>query len=334
MTATLSTRNSNNQPHQGRRTSIPLAGVLLVLCMGIVVPGCTTHLQGVSGPVAWQAADLRVAARSAAGAARDIYAFTLILAETQGAAITFTQLDYTVSQPDVNAAGATHSSSILWKLRPRGELRHPFSFYWYCADIQCRDLAPTAPWYNLVLTGSDDRGQPVRVVIDIRLPSNPPQLKPGRPQESPAAPPLQGASAPEGDADLLSFQTIGNKIFVHAALNQKEFATLLLDTGATHTFLTPTTAQRLGMSPTADAPRRTLRVGDGQLHEVPVIPLSALTVGEATVENLQVGISVLFPQTPAVDGLLGGDFLEEFRIVLDRTTHQMWLEPHHVVKSK
>lgn len=138
-------RNNDDQPRQGRWMGTRLAGVLLVLYMGMVVPGCTTHRQGVSGPVAWQATDLRIVPRSVAGAARDIYAFTLVLAETYGAAITFTQLDYTVSQPDIHAAGVTQSSPILWKLRPRGELRHPFSLYWYCADLQCRDWGPTAP---------------------------------------------------------------------------------------------------------------------------------------------------------------------------------------------
>ena len=81
-----------------------------------------------------------------------------------------------------------------------------------------------------------------------------------------------------------------------------------------------------GISPTADAPRRTLRVADGQLHEVPLVQLAALAVGEAVVENLQVGVSVLFPQAPVVGGLLGGDFLGQYTVTLDRTARQMWLE--------
>src|SRR5262249_36055407 len=109
-------------------------------------------------------------------------------------------------------------------------------------------------------------------------------------------------------------------------------ATLLLDTGATYTILTPHTVQRLGISPPADAPRWTGRVADGQLHEVPRVQLSTIAVGDAVVENLQVGGSVLLPQTPIVDGLLGGDFLERFKITLDRTTRRLWLEPYHIVQ--
>jgi hypothetical protein len=69
-----------------------------------------------------------------------------------------------------------------------------------------------------------------------------------------------------------------------------------------------------------------LRGADGQPHEVPFVQLSALAVGEAMRENLPVGISILFPRAPSVDGLLGGDFLEQFKMTLDRGTRQMWLE--------
>ena len=180
------------KPHQGLRAGTRLAGVLLMLCTGMAVSGCTAYLKGVSGPVAWQATDLRVLERSVAGTERDIYAFTLVLEETQGAALTFTQLEYTVSQPGINPAGITRHSSILWKLRPRGEIRHPFSFYWYCTDFQCQDPGPTAPWYNLVLSGTDDRGQSVRVPIDIRLPPNPPKFKIGRLRGDPGWASFQG----------------------------------------------------------------------------------------------------------------------------------------------
>jgi hypothetical protein len=63
-----------------------LASVLVVL--GTTMVGCTACLKGRSGPVAWQATDLRVIERSVSGAERDIYAFSLVLEETQGSALT------------------------------------------------------------------------------------------------------------------------------------------------------------------------------------------------------------------------------------------------------
>ena len=322
------TCNDYKKPRQGLPAGTRLAGVLLMLlCTGMAVTGCTAYLKGVSGPVAWQATDLRVLERSVAGTERDVYAFTLVLEETQGAAITFTQLEYTVSQPGINPAGVTRNSSILWKLRPRGEIRHPFSFYWYCADIQCRGPGPTAPWYDLVLSGTDDRGQSVRVAIDIRLPPNPPKAKIGRLEETPAVPPSQVASALVRDSGPVSFQTIGNRILVHAVLNQKEYVTLLLDTGATHTFLTPDTAKRFGISPASDAPKRTTTVIGGRQVEFPLVQLSTIAVGNAAVENLEAGVLASFPDAPLVDGILGGSFLKHFTMTLDYATSRLWLAP-------
>ena len=91
-------------------------------------------------------------------------------------------------------------------------------------------MAP-APWYTLILTGTDDRGQSVRVAMDFRLPSNPPgpQIAPAPAPASPSPPGpalvSQHASGP------VPFQTIYNHIWLHAVLNHKEQVTLLLDTG-------------------------------------------------------------------------------------------------------
>ena len=268
----------------------------------------------------------RVIERSVSGADRDIYTFALVLEEMQGVAITFTNLEYTVLQPGLNPTGISYHSSILWKLRSRGELRQPFSFYWDCGDRQCPPWVATAPWYNIALTGTNAQGQPIQVAIDLKLPQNPPKLQRRLPQEMLAASPGSTASVPESDSGPVPFQTVNNHVLVLALLNQKEHATLLVDTGATHTLLTPDTAKRLGVSPVPDAPRQTLRAADGQPHEVPFVPLSALAVGEAMRSNLLVGISVLFIRAPAVDGLLGGDFLEQFKRTRDRGSRQMWLE--------
>jgi clan AA aspartic protease (TIGR02281 family) len=300
-----------------------LAGVLVVL--GTAMMGCTAYLKGTSGPVAWQATDLRLIERSVSGADRDIYAFSLVLAETQGSTITFTNMEYTVSQPDLNAAGISYHSSILWKLRPRGELRQPFSFYWDCGARHCPNSVTTAPWYNIVLTGTNAEGQPIRVAIDLKLPQNPPKLQKGPSQETLAASPLSPVSVPGSDSGPVPFQTIGNHVLVSALLNRKEHVTLLVDTGADYTFLTPDTAKRLGMSPTADARKRTVIVIGGRQIELPLIPLSNIAVGQAIRENLQVGILESFPNLPLVDGILGGSFLKDFTMTLDYATSRLRL---------
>jgi Aspartyl protease len=114
-------------------------------------------------------------------------------------------------------------------------------------------------------------------------------------------------------------------VLVRAVLHGQEPVTLLLDTGASHTLLTPAIARRLGLSPTADTPTKTLTRADGQLHTVPLVVCKALAVGKAVVEQLPVGITDVDPTAPAVEGLLGVDFLARFTVTLDYGTRQLWL---------
>jgi predicted aspartyl protease len=297
------------------REPIEIAYVLLAVLMSVVLVGCAAlgpRLDGVSGPIAWEATDLRVVERNVAGANRDLYAFTLVLKATQSTAITFTQAKYTISQPGINAAGVSEQQTILWKLRPHGELRQPISFYWYCTEFDCARVAlRPAPWYDLVLTGTDDRGHPVRVVIDLRLPQNPPRPK----------------TAPTVEHRAVPIQVVNNLILVNAVLNNKEYVTLLLDTGATHTILTPDTAKRLRINPPSEAPKHKMVVTGGQEVTFSFTQLTTLMVGETLVEDLQVGVALVLPEAPLVDGVLGGDVLHRFTMTLNYATSRLQLQP-------
>ena len=164
-----------------------IVGVLRVLWMTVVISGCAelgARLEGVSGPIAWQATDLRVVERQVTETGRELYAFTLVLKETQGRGVTFTHLEYTMTQPGVVPIGDTQRATIAWRLHPYGELRHPFSSYIYCSETPCQNWGPQAPWWHIVLTGTDERQQSVRVAIDLRLPQNPPGPGAERPKDS------------------------------------------------------------------------------------------------------------------------------------------------------
>jgi clan AA aspartic protease (TIGR02281 family) len=114
-------------------------------------------------------------------------------------------------------------------------------------------------------------------------------------------------------------------VLVRAVLHGREPVMLLLDTGASHTLLAPAIAQRLGLSPTADAPTKTLTRADGQPQTIPFVLCASLAVGEAVVEQLPVGITDVDPTAPSVGGLLGVDFLARFTVTLDHATRQLWL---------
>ena len=314
-----------------QRTTLYITRMLWALSMTMVIMGCAglrAPLQGVSGPVAWQVTDLRMMERAVEGTARDLYTFTLVLKETHGAALTFTSLEQTISDPVLHPAGVSQHASVLWKLHPHGELRHPFSVYWYCTTNDCpRDLMAPAPWYALVLTGTDDRGQPVRVTMDFKLPMGPagPKIAPVPTTASPSPPGpavvSQQASGP------VPFQTIHNHIWLHAVLNHREQVTLLLDTGTAHTLITPDTAKRLGLSPTAETPKQALRVLGGHQVEVPLILLASVAVGQTAVRNVPVGVVASFPDVLLVDGLLGADVLRHFTLTLDYAASRLTLVP-------
>jgi hypothetical protein len=119
--------------------------VLLTLSAALVVTGCTerqVHVTGVSGSIVWQVTDFRIVARSVQGTRRDLYTFTLVLQETQGTALTFQHAVSRLMHPSIQTL--PQQSSVLWQLRPYGELRQPFAFPWCTTDV-CKHAAAMAP---------------------------------------------------------------------------------------------------------------------------------------------------------------------------------------------
>jgi clan AA aspartic protease (TIGR02281 family) len=121
-------------------------------------------------------------------------------------------------------------------------------------------------------------------------------------------------------------QLVNNVVLVQATLNTKHGVTLLLDTGAEVTILTPATARRIGLTPRDDGPRRRLTIVGGSEIEFAVVRLAALQIGEARVDEIEVGVYDVAPESPIVDGILGGDFLSRFTLTLNRDARQLRLE--------
>jgi predicted aspartyl protease len=122
-------------------------------------------------------------------------------------------------------------------------------------------------------------------------------------------------------------QVIRNTSYVAATINGGgSSALLIVDTGADRTILTPRLLDRLGVIVPADAPRRKIRVVGGQTLDVPFMKIAMLGVGDAMIKNPEIGVYEILPDEPIVDGLLGGDCLQRFRVTLDRTAKHMRLE--------
>ncbi|HET7874443.1 MAG TPA: retropepsin-like aspartic protease [Methylomirabilota bacterium] len=122
-------------------------------------------------------------------------------------------------------------------------------------------------------------------------------------------------------------RTVNNIMLVYATINGATGALLIVDTGAQRTVLTPALLKRMNVSVPDTAPRRKLYVMGGRSIDLPFIRVASVRTGGAVVENLEVGVYDVAPQSRVVDGLLGGDFLGRFKTTLDAREGLLRLEP-------
>lgn len=85
-------------------------------------------------------------------------------------------------------------------------------------------------------------------------------------------------------------------------------ATLVLDTGATQTLLKPEVATRAGLDVTSGAPMVRGNVVGGRRLAVPLVRARTVSVGDAVVEDIDVGIYDALPGRSEIDGLLGATY--------------------------
>ena len=136
---------------------------------------------------------------------------------------------------------------------------------------------------------------------------------------SPMAPP---ALAPSAGITRIPF-TPGSPILVTATINGTGPVTLILDTGADHTMVSPLALWRLGIS-TVNAPRAEIKgvTGTGQGD---VVQVASVGVGEAKAGPLL--IISHDANLKEADGLLGRDFLERFTVIIDAKEGVVTLTP-------
>lgn len=323
--------------------------LLLVLASGCATLALGPRLEGQSGPVAWRATDLKIETRTIQGEPREVYSFVLVLREMQGDRLTFTKMERVLSKHGSQAAMTTDTGR--WTLQPRGEFRLPLWSYFYCRlPGECLDDKWNAPLWRVVFSGTNESGQSTRVTMDIALPADPASslvqtakapagpaktttAPPGKPS-SPTSPAVIGAPTEKPLAPTLGrmtvstvpIQVVENVVLVPATLNRSHGATLLLDTGASHTVLTPALAARLNLTAPPGGPKRSVTVFGGQKVEIPFIRLPALEIGDVTLVDIEVGVHAVAPDSPIIDGILGGDVLSRYRVTVDHATRQLRLE--------
>jgi len=107
----------------------------------------------------------------------------------------------------------------------------------------------------------------------------------------------------------------GNKVLVPVTLsfrNETVQARLLLDTGASVTAISPQLAKRLGIKPEHTS-RTTGRVADGSYITAYNTVIDYVQVGPKTKQSVEVAVLPMNGPAMGFDGLLGMNFLGDFR---------------------
>ena len=137
---------------------------------------------------------------------------------------------------------------------------------------------------------------------------------------------VSGELAPTAGPSSVPLQSAGSALVVAVAVNGAQ-ATLVLDTGAALTLISPRLAGRAGVTVPAGGSKIVGTVVGGRTVEIPIARVRAFGVGPAVVENLQVGVYDALPNRADVDGLLGANFLDHFKVTIDRQNRRLSLEP-------
>jgi hypothetical protein len=139
---------------------------------------------------------------------------------------------------------------------------------------------------------------------------------------SPPAPPDLPLSPPQKGPTKISFVP-GSPVLVSAKINGAGPITLILDTGASNTMVSPSALLRLGV--TIEGVQRGLLRGVTGASYADAVWVASIEVGEAKVGPLLVVAHDA--DLKGADGLLGRDFLASFNVTIDPKARIVTLAP-------
>jgi len=141
----------------------------------------------------------------------------------------------------------------------------------------------------------------------------------------PDTPRSQEASKPVSfDKASIPFQKRGAVVIVPATLNEKAAARFVVDTGASYTMISQATAKELEIDLEKKLPTMPFQTANG-IIQAPLITLSSIDVGGLQVKDLTAAVHDVFPD-PGISGLLGLNFLSNFRMDIDTQNGVLHLE--------
>lgn len=116
----------------------------------------------------------------------------------------------------------------------------------------------------------------------------------------------------------------GQVVVIQATLNNKRSAKFIVDTGATFTMISTALARELALATGQNSQTMPFQTANGVI-EAPLTSLESITVGGMEIKNLTAAIHDAVPD-PAVAGLLGLNFLSNFRMDIDTQKGFLHLE--------
>lgn len=116
----------------------------------------------------------------------------------------------------------------------------------------------------------------------------------------------------------------GQIVIIEAMLNKKTPAKFVVDTGASYTMISNAVAKELDIDLTQDQRTMPFQTANG-LIQAPLTNLESITVGGIEIKNLTAAVHDAVPD-PQVAGLLGLNFLSNFRMDIDTQKGLLHLE--------
>jgi clan AA aspartic protease (TIGR02281 family) len=120
------------------------------------------------------------------------------------------------------------------------------------------------------------------------------------------------------------FEKHGQVVIVEATLNKKTAAKFVVDTGASYTMISSAVAKELDIDTEQNPKTAPFQTANG-IIQAPLVSLESITVGGIEIRNLTAAVHDVLPD-PRVAGLLGLNFLSNFRMDIDTQKGVLHLE--------
>jgi aspartyl protease family protein len=109
-----------------------------------------------------------------------------------------------------------------------------------------------------------------------------------------------------------------------ATINESTRASFVVDTGASYTMISQAMARELNIDLSSAIPKIPFQTANGTIM-APLVTLESIEIGGLQVKDLSAAVHDIFPD-PGITGLLGLNFLSQFRIDIDTQNGVLVLE--------